>query len=138
MTNLSIVSEILEDVEQKMKEYYSALFKETDRSHLILLGSTLATLAWFIQTRKAISECDLEQFKASKYLTIRKENAKITIPEIEATVKVLAKDKTEDYLRLESAIKAIDRFLVQLSIRIKSMQTDIPNTDNTFRMPPVT
>lgn len=129
--NLDNTENLLTEVEAQMKAYYAGLFDtRQDIDGLVTMSGEIATIYWFIAQRESEADTTLEVMKSRKYLDIKKQYDKITIPELESLVKIECETQMLYKARLTAAIRALDRWLTHIAIRIKNLRKENADTYN--------
>ncbi len=130
--DLNNIDAVLTHVTTHLEAYFKRLDTETDIDSLIKLGASLATISWFIGNEEAKAFADLEQSKALHYQAAKISNPDMTIPMIENVVRLNTSAKSLKARQLYNAMRSLNTFLTQLSIRIRNLRKEKLDTANPF------
>jgi hypothetical protein len=126
--------EVLDSINSQMKEYYRNMdYYDQDLDGLVKLGSRISTLFWFIASEEAKASAKLDLLKAEMYSSLKESHDKMTIPDIESQVQQASHEENVYSKSLANALRAMDRFLTQVSIRIKNLRKERLDSDNPIR-----
>lgn len=125
MVNLDNIEEIMAGIDKDLKAYYARLYStDQDIEAYVKLGSSLSVMHWFISSEEAKAKSEMEVAESVSYSNTRKENPKATIPDIANMVSLGVAQERLRHKTLSSALKSLDKILMHLAIRIKSLQKE--------------
>ena len=126
--------EVLDSINNQMKEYYRNMdYYDQDLDGLVKLGSRVATLFWFIASEEAKATAKLDLLKAQLHTNFKEGEDKLTIPDIESKIKQATHEDNVYAKSLTNALRAMDRILTQVAIRIKNLRKERLDSDNPIR-----
>lgn len=123
--DLKNANEVINAIGVEFGNYYANMdMYDTNMEALIKLGGIISTLYWFIAIEESRASATIDLKKAQFYLTLKEESPSMTIPELESHVKINTHTYNEECKRLSASLKSMDRFLTQISIRIKNLRKE--------------